>query len=512
MVVTNYSKKVIENFMNPKNMGSMENPDAVGKAGNPVCLLPHQRIDCNPKYEEIENLGEGNLVLSHMGAYAKIIGISSRKYSGNVIVLRTRLGHIALTPEHLVFAIKVPPRAKYLITKNKKELMPAWYHCSDLRKQDMVLYPILKDTKHITEMELDIPKSKFDFKSKPLPKSLPINAGMLRLFGYYLSEGSISLKPSKLYINFTLNINEKDICQDIKEISKKLFGIDVKIKEIPKRKTIQVYLNSAILARFFNKLFSKGAANKKIPSFMLSLPPLQQRELLIGLWKGDGYINIDRAGPRAGYSTISYQLCQQIKMLLLRQGIIPSIYIDKERIKDGVNHKLSYRIHIGERDSLIRLAKLLGYSYEPKVRGKILTWLDDNYLYVPITSVKSQQYDGTVFNLEVETDHSFTSEAFCLHNCGDMLELHLRIGKNKEGKEIIEDIKFKTLGCAAAISTSSMITEIAKGKTIEEAMKITKGEVAESLDGLPPIKMHCSNLAADALHDALKNYLAKKQQ
>ena len=96
--------------------------------------------------------------------------------------------------------------------------------------------------------------------------------------------------------------------------------------------------------------------------------------------------------------------------------------------------------------------------------------------------------------------------------CGDMMELHLRIGKNAEGQEIIEDIKFKTLGCAAAISTSSMITEIAKGKTIEEAMKITKGEVAESLDGLPPIKMHCSNLAADALHDALKNYLAKKQQ
>lgn len=96
--------------------------------------------------------------------------------------------------------------------------------------------------------------------------------------------------------------------------------------------------------------------------------------------------------------------------------------------------------------------------------------------------------------------------------CGDQMNLYLKIEKNKEGKEIIKDIKFKTLGCAAAISTSSMITEIAKGKTIEEAMKITKGEVAESLDGLPPVKMHCSNLAADALHDALKNYLAKKQQ
>ncbi|MEK6973099.1 MAG: iron-sulfur cluster assembly scaffold protein [archaeon] len=96
--------------------------------------------------------------------------------------------------------------------------------------------------------------------------------------------------------------------------------------------------------------------------------------------------------------------------------------------------------------------------------------------------------------------------------CGDQMNLYLKIEKNKEGKEIIKDIKFKTLGCGAAIATSSMITEIAKGKTIDEAMKITKGEVADSLDGLPPIKMHCSNLAADALRNALKNYLAKKPQ
>jgi nitrogen fixation NifU-like protein len=74
----------------------------------------------------------------------------------------------------------------------------------------------------------------------------------------------------------------------------------------------------------------------------------------------------------------------------------------------------------------------------------------------------------------------------------------------------IEDIKFKTFGCGAAIATSSMITELAKGKTIEEAIKISRGDVADSLGGLPPIKMHCSNLAADALHAAIKDYQAKK--
>jgi len=74
----------------------------------------------------------------------------------------------------------------------------------------------------------------------------------------------------------------------------------------------------------------------------------------------------------------------------------------------------------------------------------------------------------------------------------------------------IDDIKFKTFGCGAAIATTSMTTELAKGKTLDEALKITRDKVAEALDGLPPVKMHCSNLAADALHDAIKDYRKKK--
>jgi len=75
---------------------------------------------------------------------------------------------------------------------------------------------------------------------------------------------------------------------------------------------------------------------------------------------------------------------------------------------------------------------------------------------------------------------------------------------------IITDIKFKTFGCGAAIATSSMITDLARGKTLEEAKKISRQDVADSLDGLPPQKMHCSNLAADALREAIKDYEAKK--
>lgn len=90
--------------------------------------------------------------------------------------------------------------------------------------------------------------------------------------------------------------------------------------------------------------------------------------------------------------------------------------------------------------------------------------------------------------------------------CGDLMTIYIKVKDNR-----IADIKFKTFGCGAAIATSSMITELAKGKTLEEAMKITRGNVAESLGGLPPIKMHCSNLAADGLHAAIEDYLKKKE-
>jgi nitrogen fixation NifU-like protein len=92
--------------------------------------------------------------------------------------------------------------------------------------------------------------------------------------------------------------------------------------------------------------------------------------------------------------------------------------------------------------------------------------------------------------------------------CGDLMKIYIKVKKNKK-KEIIEDIKFQTLGCGAAIATSSMITDLAKGKTLEEAEKISRDNVAKALDGLPKIKMHCSNLASDGLKKAIEDYKNK---
>ncbi|MEW6662919.1 MAG: Fe-S cluster assembly scaffold protein NifU [Bacillota bacterium] len=92
-------------------------------------------------------------------------------------------------------------------------------------------------------------------------------------------------------------------------------------------------------------------------------------------------------------------------------------------------------------------------------------------------------------------------------SCGDIMKIFIKVKDN-----VITDIKFKTFGCGAAIATSSIVTEMVKGKTIAEALQVTNKAVADALDGLPPKKMHCSNLAADALHAAIEDFRQKQNK
>ena len=94
--------------------------------------------------------------------------------------------------------------------------------------------------------------------------------------------------------------------------------------------------------------------------------------------------------------------------------------------------------------------------------------------------------------------------------CGDVMEVFIKAGKNKKGEDIIKDIKVKTFGCVAAIVTSSILTDLVKGKTFEEAKKVGKDDIIKKIDGLPPQKVHCSVLAHEALANAIEDYEKKR--
>ena len=96
--------------------------------------------------------------------------------------------------------------------------------------------------------------------------------------------------------------------------------------------------------------------------------------------------------------------------------------------------------------------------------------------------------------------------------CGDVMWMYIKIGNNKSGEKMIKDIKFETYGCVAALASSSIVTDLAKGKTIKQAIKINQKQMVESLGGLPPVKIHCSILAVDALLEAIYDYLIKNKK
>jgi len=96
--------------------------------------------------------------------------------------------------------------------------------------------------------------------------------------------------------------------------------------------------------------------------------------------------------------------------------------------------------------------------------------------------------------------------------CGDVMWLYIKVGKDKKGNEIIKDVKFETYGCVAALATSSVITDLVKGKPLEEALEFDREEIVKELGGLPPIKIHCSVLAASALYEAIYDYLKKRKR
>ncbi len=501
-----YTDKVCEYFRNPKNMGRIENPDGVGTVGNPVCVAPESIIHVEGGIAPIKNLEPRMNVLTHLGSYDAIDTVHKRPYRGPLLTFKNKLGKISVTPDHIILGIKLPEENKFKRTKNKKELPFLWHHASELKKGDVIPYPIFTPVTKQQYLDMKVTKKKYDFRSRELPQRILLDRNFLKLTGYYLSEGCCREKPCKTYITFTFHIKEEPFVLEIKEIIEKIFGLPSQVKRIPERKTMSLNVYSSSLTRYFKTLFGEDAFNKKIPESIMKLSPEEQKPLLVGLFRGDGYCNLERDGSRFGYSTISPVLANQIKILLLRQQISVSLYREKARKKDGVNHRESYRIHIGQRGSLKNMCDLMQVVYAPASYKSVDDWFDKNYMFTPITGVEESPYSGYVYNLEVEKSNSFVSEGYSLHNCGDVMRIYIKVKD-----DAIEDIKFETFGCGAAIATSSVVTELAKGKKLEEAEKISNKEVVDFLGGLPPTKRHCSLLAEDGLKAAIADYRSKQK-
>lgn len=478
-----YSDKVMDHFMNPRNVGELPDANGIGTVGNPVCgdimrlyvKIENDRIadikfktfGCLPAkndvvlraggWQDISIVSKGEDVLNSEGLNTKVVETYKRDYRGSLIEIMpfvSPFNSFSVTPNHPVLCVKRHwlkgakrsyNKCDWLQIRDKEELQeikPDYVQAKDLEKSDYLIFISNRIVKDFPQFTKDV----------------------MRLLGYYLAEGYITAEGG--VVAFAFNKKERKVIEEVKSLLER--QASKKAKERTRGNVTEAYICSRKLARFLHSYAGRLAKKKSLSREIIELPFEKQIEMIKTYLIGDG--NYYRRRPKDSFTyrakTASRNLAIQIQEILARGGKFASIreiyekptHIDGRKIKGSTMYLISFKLE----------------------RKHNFVHSNGNYFLVPIKSIKRRYFEGPVYNFQVAFEpNSYLVRGFVVHNCG------------------------------AAIATSSMVTEMVKGKTIRDALEISNRAVAEALGGLPPVKMHCSVLAEDALRAAIKDYLVK---
>jgi len=377
------------------------------------CLIGETIIHTNHSIKKIKDIKEGDVVYTHRNRWQKVKEVLKRPYSGKVYKIRPWYftEGLTTTSEHPFYAIKSykcswikgvckKSCSKLKECKNKRfeTYLRRWVSASELRKGDFLVYPRFNNIEDKKEIQ-----------------GFEITSELCRLIGYYLAEGYTIREEA---IGFSFNKNEEDYIKDVVYLIREIFEKD-KFK-IDERKGKDLIFYSKKLNKFFSQFYNskiRRAFSKFVPSFMLDLPLNKQIEIFKGWYRGD-----------KGY-TISRELMNQMKIICLRLGIIPNTRVDsvenyEKRGKHFINgRRIKANYDLYSFSNLSFFEDKFGLLKDKEFR-KFKTrmsrrhgWIDENYIYLPIRKIEIKNYQGVVYNLEVEEDNSYVSEFACIHNC-----------------------------------------------------------------------------------------------
>ncbi len=429
----NFNPKVAENVTQsaePKTVIPAGTAAAI-KTGCVPCVPPNTLILGNPSAEKINDIVEGTKVLDREGKFVKVNQTMSREYVGNLIKVTVpyQQQSVFLTPEHPVLVIK----AKSCATRKRqgiclpgldndfcvdcslrRDYTPEFIPAGELTAKSknnrwtkmVLLSPRLMDTQDLVEVD-----------------DIPITADLMKLAGYYLSEGSATEQTRGIAVRFDFNkMDEQGYAEETASLLTAIFGVHPSIK--PTNTSLRVCISSKKIGRFFITHFGKGAHNKKIPIWALTLPLPKQEALIKTYWRGDGSISRDNRGrenaPHLTTTTVSRSLAYGLRMLLHRHGILHSIgerisspsTINSRTIKGG----LGYILQVGG-PSAIKLARIVGYDTTGyRFIQSHTGGFDSRWMYLPIKNVEQVPYQGPVMNLETESG-TYCANGVIVHNC-----------------------------------------------------------------------------------------------
>ncbi len=481
-----YSEKVMQHFMNPKNVGEIPDADGIGTVGNPVCgdimtfyikvendrikdikfktfgcLPPTEKVTTNSgEVKEISNIHKGDKVLNSLGESTFVVETYKRNFSGELlkfIPFVSSYNTISLTENHPVLCIK-----RKLVENSR----PYGGKCNWLRLNEDNLLSTKPD--FIWAKEIEVGDYLIFVSNKNIVDNKIFTKPLMRLLGYYLSEGYISANGN--VVCFAFNKKEKKLIEEVNDLIFSITG--KKAKQRIRDNVFEIYVCSKKLADFVTLHCGKYAKFKKLSEDIILLPFEKQWQLLETYHLGDGDKFKRRNNESETYRiiTTSEILAVQIQQILARGSFFASI---KERLQKNC--------FINGRK--LKESKQFLLSFKLSRKHKFVHFSSDGYFLIPLRKIEKVSYSGEVLNFQVAFEpNTYLVKGFAVHNCG------------------------------AAIAVSSMTTELAIGKTLDEAMKITRDTVAKELGGLPSNKMHCSNLGADALHAAIEDYRKKQKQ
>ena len=411
------------------------------------------------RWNRIDSICEGDTVITSTGDAAVVAETYKNKYLGpiiDIIPFVSPYNGFSATFNHPVLAIKREGLSNTESYRNRCKLLK-------IDKEELCsANPAYIDAKYLEKGDYLIFNVNREVKDSPL-----FDRDTMRLLGYYLSEGYIIAGGNA--VAFAFNKNEKQTIKDLKSL---LFKSTGKMPKDRIRDSVcEVYICSRKLASFLKSHCGSLAGKKVLSKDVMLLSYSKQKEMLKTYLIGDGNFYRRRVNDSFTFraSTTSPRLVVQLQEILARGGIFSSIkrilkkenYINGRRIKPSIMYNISFKLE--RKHQFVHSSK--------------------NYFLIPIRDIVRKNYEGNVYNFQVKgTDNSYLVRGFAVHNCG------------------------------AAIATSSMVTDLVRGKTIEEALKVSNSAVAEALGGLPKIKMHCSVLAEEALRSAISDYMSKKDK
>jgi len=405
------------------------------------CLLPDSMIlGENFFSKRIDAVKVGERVLTHSGNLRKVTEVKKRSYKGIIFQIQPwyfRPG-LVTTPEHLYYAIKTikkcpstgdicrPSKSHLAVCKRKAclEYRPEWNHAQDLVIGDVLVYPRSRIFCYQTILRLDETKpmngsvKAGGTRGRTVLNKIPITPELGRLVGYYLAEGSTDGKNS---FSFCFSEKEQHFIDEVIRLVKDVFHVDhYRSYRRTQSKGVEIVFYSKLHAQWLAQSCYIGghahnASVKVIPPALLQSRESIQAECLRGWYRGD-----------QGYTT-SRVLMNQMKAICLRLGVIPSILIDtaKQHATRG-NHEYKGRVIQANHD-LYHFSNFSFFedSFDlkneiPRSQTKLERkhgWVDEQCVYLPIRDITKRHYEGDVYNLEVETDHSYVAEFAAVHNC-----------------------------------------------------------------------------------------------